>query len=162
MCLPWTKIQFLVTQQNITYKFPVRACPTYDNIFVALDIAVVFKCKQDDASVHDFVYRISINQLNEQLEAALTERVRVLIRGKTHLEVYQIKGKTNTIEMKQFLNDMFAPKGLEFTEIIITEVLLPDEIKQPLDMKAQYGSLNEMEREKYNFQMRLIDDEEEL
>lgn len=57
---------------------------------------------------------------------------------------------------------MFSSKGLEFTDIIITEVLLPDEIKQPLDMKAQYGSLNDMEREKYNFQMRLIDDEEEL
>ena len=60
-CLPWTKIQFLVTQQNITYKFPVRACPTYDNIFVALDIAVVFRCKPDDDAIHDFVYRISIN-----------------------------------------------------------------------------------------------------
>ena len=64
--------------------------------------------------------------------------------------------------MKDFLNGMFSPKGLEFTDIIITEVLLPDEIKQPLDMKAQYGSLNEMEREKYNFQMKLIENEEEL
>jgi len=64
--------------------------------------------------------------------------------------------------MLAFLNEMFAPKGLEFTQIIITEVLLPDEIKQPLDMKAQFGSLNEMERERYNFQMRQIDDEEEL
>jgi len=129
---------------------------------VALDIAIIFRCKPDDNSIHDFVYRISINQLNEQLEAALTERVRVLIRSKTHLEVYQIKGKTNTEEMLTFLNTMFAPKGLEFTQIIITEVHLPNEIKSPLDMKAQYGSLNEMEREKYNFQMRLIDDEEEL
>ena len=44
-CMPWTKIQFLVTQQNLTFKFPVRACPTYDNIFVALDIAVCFRLK---------------------------------------------------------------------------------------------------------------------
>jgi hypothetical protein len=100
--------------------------------------------------------------LNEQLEAALTERVRVLIRGKTHLEVYQIKGKTNTQEMKDFLNKMFGNKGLEFLDIIVTEVLLPEEIKQPLDMKAQFGSLNEMEREKYNFDMRIINDDEEL
>jgi hypothetical protein len=113
-------------------------------------------------NIFNFCYRISINQLNEQLEAAITERVRVLIRGKTHLEVYQIKGKTNTQEMKQFLNDMFGSKGLEFIDIIVTEVLLPDEIKQPLDMKAQFGSLNEMEREKYNFDMRIINDDEEL
>lgn len=63
-----------------------------------------------------------MNQLNEQLEAALTERIRVLIRSKTHLEVYQIKGKTNTSEMKDFLNQMFGPKGLFFSDIIITEV----------------------------------------
>jgi len=74
--------------------------------------------------------------LNEQLEAAITERVRVLIRAKTHLEVYQIKGQTNTTEMKQFLNEMFAAKGLEFLDIIVTEVLLPNEIKNPLDLKA--------------------------
>ena len=64
--------------------------------------------------------------------------------------------------MKDFLNEMFGPKGLEFLDIIVTEVLLPEEIKQPLDMKAQFGSLNEMEREKYNYDMRLINDEEEL
>jgi hypothetical protein len=56
------------------------------------------------------------------LEAAITERVRVLIRGKTHLEVYQIKGKTNTQEMKDFLNEMFGAQGLEFIDIIVTEV----------------------------------------
>tara|TARA_B110001450_G_scaffold46367_1_gene43097 strand:- start:664 stop:921 length:258 start_codon:yes stop_codon:yes gene_type:complete len=85
-----------------------------------------------------------------------------LIRGKTHLEVYNIKGPTNTNAMKDFLNDMFRNKGLKFTDIIITEVSLPQEIKDPLDQKAQFGSLNELEREKYNFEMKLIDDEEEL
>jgi regulator of protease activity HflC (stomatin/prohibitin superfamily) len=162
ICMPWTKIQFLVTQQNIVYTFPVRACPTYDNIFVALDIAVVFRCKGDQDSIFNFCYRISINQLNEQLEAAITERVRVLIRGKTHLEVYQIKGATNTDSMKHFLNDMFGNKGLEFLDIIITDVALPPEIKNPLDEKAQFGSLNDKEREQYNFDMRIIDDQEEL
>lgn len=144
------------------YRFPVRACPTFDNIFVALDIAVVFKCKEDNDSIFNFCYRLSINQLNEQLEAAITERVRILIRSKTHLEVNQIKGATNTGAMKQFLNDMFSPKGLEFLDIIITEVQLPEEIKQPLDLKAQFGSLNEKEREQYNYDMKLIDDDEEL
>lgn len=64
--------------------------------------------------------------------------------------------------MKAFLNEMFNRKGLEFLDIIVTEVQLPEEIKQPLDLKAQYGSLNEKEREQYNFEMRLIDDDEEL
>jgi len=59
-----------------------------------------------------------------------------LIRGKTHLEVYNIKGTTNTHAMKVFLNEMFKNKGLEFLDIIITEVTLPEEIKLPLDLKA--------------------------
>jgi hypothetical protein len=74
--------------------------------------------------------------LNEQLEAAITERVRVLIRSKTHLEVNQIKGATNTGAMRQFLNEMFTDKGIYFKDIIITEVQLPDEIRGPLDLKA--------------------------
>jgi hypothetical protein len=57
---------------------------------------------------------------------------------------------------------MFNSKGLEFLDIVITEVHLPEEIRTPLDLKAQFGSLNEMEREKYNFDMRIINDNEEL
>lgn len=71
-CLPYTKIQFLVSKQDMIYRFPVRACPTYDNIFVALDIAVVFcvsKFPMDKQRTHEavknFCYKISINQLNE-------------------------------------------------------------------------------------------------
>lgn len=85
-----------------------------------------------------------------------------MIRGKTHLEVNSIKGSAATQAMKTFLNQMFASKGLEFTNIIITEVQLPLEIKDPLDQKAQFGSLNEKEREQYSFDMRLIDDDEIL
>ena len=123
---------------------------------------MVFKCKSDENSVFNFCYRISVNQLNDQLEAAITERVRVLIRSKTHLEVNQIKGSSNTQQMKDFLNEMFDRKGIEFKDIIITEVQLPNEIKQPLDLKAQFNSLNEKEREQYNYDMKIIDDQEEL
>jgi len=50
------------------YRFPVRACPTYDNIFVALDIAVVFSVLKDPTNrertheaVKNFCYKISVN-----------------------------------------------------------------------------------------------------
>ena len=88
---------------------------------------------EDDESIKSFVYNISINQLNEQLEAAITERLRVLVREKTHLEVYQIKGKEHTGEMLDFLNRMFHNKGLQFSSIIITAIRLPNDIAQPLD-----------------------------
>ena len=56
----------------------VKSCPTYDNIFIYIDVAAVFKCKEDDESIEKFVYNISINQLNKQIKAAITERIRVL------------------------------------------------------------------------------------
>jgi hypothetical protein len=31
---------------------------------------------------------------------------------------------------------MFNNKGLEFTDFIVTNVILPKEIREPLDMKA--------------------------
>jgi hypothetical protein len=52
----------------------------------------------------------------------------LIARGKTHLEVYQIKGRESTQEMIDFLNKMFENKGLEFTRIIVQNVKLPLEI----------------------------------
>ena len=60
----------------------------------------------------------------------------MLARGKTYLEVNQIKGKDQTQEMLDFLNKMFENKGLEFTRIILQNVKLPEDIAKPLDQKA--------------------------
>ena len=101
------------------FELTVKSCPTYDNIFISIEVSAVFKCKEDEKSIEQFVYNISINQLNKQIKAALTERIRVLARGKTYLEVNQIKGKDQTHEMLDYLNGMFANKGLEFTRLIL-------------------------------------------
>jgi regulator of protease activity HflC (stomatin/prohibitin superfamily) len=135
-CLPWTQIQYLVTQQHIVFEMNVKSCPTYDNIFIEIEVGAVFKCKEDPTSIEQFVYNISINQLNKQIKAAITERIRVLARGKTYLEVNQIKGKDQTRDMLDFLNKMFDNKGLEFTRIILQNVRLPEDIAKPLDQKA--------------------------
>ncbi len=160
--LPCTRIQYLVTMQSIVYDLPVKACPTIDNIFVEIDVTVVFKIKSGDEGVRNFVYHISVNQFNEQLEAALTERMRVLARTKTHLEIYQIKGKDHTGDILEFLNNMFADKGIEFQRVIITNVRLPADIAGPLDQKAQFASMNEYERTRHEFDLLVINHEEDL
>jgi hypothetical protein len=140
----------------------VKSCPTYDNIFIEIEVGAVFKCKEDEKSIEAFVYNISINQLNKQIKAAITERIRVLARGKTYLEVNQIKGKDQTRDMLDFLNKMFENKGLEFTRIILQNVRLPEDIAKPLDQKAQYGSMNEYEKTKQEYEMRVLNDNKEL
>ena len=74
----------------------------------------------------------------------------------------QIKGKDQTHEMLEFLNKMFESKGLEFTRIILQNVKLPADIAKPLDQKAQYGSMNEYERTKQEYEMRVLNDNKEL
>ncbi len=57
---------------------------------------------------------------------------------------------------------MFSNKGLEFQRVIITNVRLPQDIATPLDQKAQFGSMNEYEKTKHEFDLRIINDDEEL
>jgi delta 1-pyrroline-5-carboxylate dehydrogenase len=64
--------------------------------------------------------------------------------------------------MLDFLNKMFESKGLEFTRIIVTHIKLPEDIAKPLDYKAQYGSMNDYERTRHAYDMRLLNDEQEL
>lgn len=64
--------------------------------------------------------------------------------------------------MLEFLNKMFENKGLEFTRIILENVRLPQDIAKPLDQKAQYQSMNEYEKTKQEYEMRVLNDTKEL
>lgn len=64
--------------------------------------------------------------------------------------------------MLEFLNKMFENKGLQFTRIILQNVRLPEDIAKPLDQKAQYGSMNEYEKTKQEYEMRVLNDNKEL
>lgn len=64
--------------------------------------------------------------------------------------------------MLEFLNKMFDNKGLEFSTIIVTHIRLPSDIAQPLDQKAQYGSMNEYEKTRHSYDMRVLNDNQEL
>jgi regulator of protease activity HflC (stomatin/prohibitin superfamily) len=47
-CLPWTRIEFLISKQDLIQSYKVKACPTYDNVYVELDLSVLFRCKNDE------------------------------------------------------------------------------------------------------------------
>lgn len=124
-CMPWTRIQFIVSKQNMVFDLPIRNCPTIDNILIKIDVSIVLKVKESEEDVKNFCYKTSINQLNEQLDAAISERIRVLARSVTHLEAYSVKGKEHTQEMIEYMNGIFDNKGVEIKSVIITNVTLP-------------------------------------
>jgi regulator of protease activity HflC (stomatin/prohibitin superfamily) len=160
-CMPFTKIQFLVTQQNFQFDVPVRNCPTIDNIYIQIEVSIVMRIRDGEENVKNFCYKTSVNQLNEQLDAAISERVRVLARSKTHLEAYNIKGKEHTEEMLRYMNGIFESKGVEIRSVIITNVLLDDEIADQLEEKTTYTSKNTLERKQQCFELRVINDDQE-
>ena len=57
---------------------------------------------------------------------------------------------------------MFVEQGLEFLDIIITKIDLTRDIEDLLDQKAQFESFMITDREQFNYDMRIINDKEEL
>lgn len=115
-----------------------------------------------EENVVNFCYKTSVNQLNELLDAAISERVRVLARSKTYLEAYNIKGKEHTNEMVRYLNSLFESKGIEIRSVIITNVVIDNAITNMLEEKATYtAALNALEKKKYIFEVRVLNDEQE-
>lgn len=160
-CLPFTKIQFLVTKQNFQFDVPVRNCPTLDNIKIRIEVSIVMRIREGEENIKNFVYKTSVNQLNEQLDSAISERIRVLARTKTHLQAYSMKGKDHTEEMLRYMNGIFETKGIEIRSVIITNVLLNPEIANQLEENTTYSSKNTLERKQQCFELRVINDDQE-
>ena len=57
---------------------------------------------------------------------------------------------------------MFGEQGLEFLDILITKIDLTRDIEDLLDQKAQFESFMITDREQFNYDMRIINDKEEL
>ena len=160
--MPYTKIQFLVTQQNFQFDVPIKNWPTIDNIHIKIEVSIVMRVMKGEENVVNFCYKTSVNQLNELLDAAISERVRVLARSKTYLEAYNIKGKEHTNEMVRYLNSLFESKGIEIRSVIITNVVIDNAITNMLEEKATYtAALNALEKKKYIFEVRVLNDEQE-
>ncbi len=89
-CLPWTEITYMVSTQNFVYDLNVSSCPTSDNIFITLHCSVVLSMIQE----HDYLYNLclNVNDLNQMLDAAIQERVRVLARSVESRKAYSLTG----------------------------------------------------------------------
>ena len=125
-CLPWTEAQYLITKQNIVFDQPVTSCPTSDNIFVQIDVSVVLNVNMDS----DYVYNLCMNvsELNQMLEAAITERVRTMVRQVSSRKIQSIRGDEQAESMVKHLRSVMSNKGINIKTVIITHVKLPNDV----------------------------------
>lgn len=160
-CMPYTQIQYLITKQNFQFDCPVRNCPSHDNVHIQIEVSIIMKVLDSDDDIQNFCYKTSVSQLNEQLDANISERIRVLVRSKKHTEAYSIKGKEHTQEMIRYMNGIFEPKGIQIKSVIITNVRLPHDIADEMEEKTTYATLNTLERKQQCFELREINDNQE-
>jgi len=105
---------------------------------ISINVAVQLRVLPGIKNVKLFCYNTNPNELSNLLEDSLNERVRVLVRGKTHLDVYSIKGKESSGSITTHLNNIFASKGVEIEDVSITEVDLPPDVASTLEEKTAY------------------------
>ena len=79
---------------------------------------------------------MNINELNQMLEAAITERVRTMARSVQSKNIYSIRGAKHAQQMKNYLRDVMATKGINIKDVIITNVKLPQDVANSLQEKT--------------------------
>jgi regulator of protease activity HflC (stomatin/prohibitin superfamily) len=149
-----------VTKQNIVFDMPVTLCPTSDNIFIDIHVSVVFDIQPE----HEYVYQLcmNINELNQMLEAAITERVRNMGRSVSSKHVYSLRGEKHAEQMRTHLKQVMSTKGINIKSVIITNVKLPPDVANALQEKTIFQFKNTLERKKQAFELRTLNDKEEL
>jgi len=159
-CLPWTEAQYLITEQTIAFDQPVTSCPTSDNIFVRIDVSVVLNVNKDS----NYVYQMCLNvsELNQMLEAAITERIRTMVRQISSRKIQCIRGDEQAQAMLQHLRTVMAPKAINIKSVIITHVKLPDDVAHSLQEKTIFQFKNTLERKKQSYELRIKNDNQSL
>lgn len=86
----------MITRNTILYEVPIVDCPTKDNVYVTIDLAITFHIGQNDTreqDCHNFMYFLGPNRLEELLEAETEEATRSFINKQNVNRVRDLKGE---------------------------------------------------------------------
>jgi len=142
------RIAYIVTKQSCTYDAPVQHCPTSDNVLVSVDVTLVFHI--DDA--YKFVYKLGAKKFDELLSGAVEEGIRLLVRGKNHLDIYTLRGTQATGMIAQ-LDTKFALTGVKFQDCKITGVWLPPDLAATLENTTKIKSRLQTEKKEHEYKV---------
>lgn len=112
----------------------------------------------------EYVYNLCMNvsELNQMLEAAITERVRNMVRGVSSSKIQCIRGDDHAQTMVQHLKQVMANKGINIKAVIITTVKLPTDVSNSLQEKTIFQFKNTLERKKQSYELRIKNDSQAL
>jgi len=93
---------------------------------IQIHVSVVLNVKEESAYVYTLCMNVS--ELNQMLEAAITERVRNMVRGVSSRKIQGIRGDEQAKSMVQHLCSVMDNKGINIKSVIITHVKLPNDV----------------------------------
>merc|ERR1712066_740449 len=72
------------------------------------------------------------------------------------------KGKNVAEDMRRTLNEQFQPQGVDVTDVIITDVMLPEQIVTQMAQKTMVISQNAAQKMNQEYEMLTLKQEEEI
>lgn len=75
---------------------------------------------------------MNVNELNQMLDAAITERIRDLARSLSSRKIYSLKGEKHAVSMLNHLKAVMSTKAILIKSVIITNVKLPPDVTAAL------------------------------
>ena len=123
-----------------------------------IDVSIVLQINPE----HQYVYQLcmNVNELNQMLDAAITERVRNMVRSVSSRKIYSLRGEEHAQQMLSHLKQVMANKGINIKCVIITNVRLPPDVAHSLQEKTIFQFKNTLERKKQAYELRTINDKE--
>jgi len=130
------RVACMLTQNIITYKAPIKDCPTKDSANIGIDLYFTFKLPSDETNVKNFIYKLGAARFDELLTAEIDENIRGFINGIWLEDVYDLKGEMAK-KMISDLNYKFAKFGIIFENCNVTNVHVSDALQKALQEKAK-------------------------
>ena len=159
MCLPWTETKYLISKQDFVYESPSNMVLTLDNQNVWISLSLLLKFTTEKDYIQQMATNVS--EINELIDNNVQERVRAMGRSIKAVQAYSLRGAQHAQGMLEHLNTNLNNKGILVKRVIITNVVLSQDVAQSMQERTIYQFKNTLERKTFAYEQRIKNDEEE-
>jgi len=158
MTAPSYRIAYMVKLGMCQYLAPVKECPTKDNVRINVNLSVNFQITNPEF----FVYRLGVVNFDRLLSGSIEEAMRKMVRAEGHDTVRKLKGRGPGAEaMMKELNDKFHDSGVSITQVTITDVFLPQELRASLERTTEMRKQMDAAERQHDYEKKRINQEAE-
>eukprot|EP01080_Neovahlkampfia_damariscottae_P002072 gene2072-1944_t len=157
MLLPiWKKIVCVIPKHYIPVDVPIKLCPTLDNVMIQVDIIIVIHIEDPYA----FYINIGPSKLQHIVSSFVEETIRSLCRTITYYEAYDIRNMDPEGDMIRSLNEKMETFGVVCSDITITDIFIPRDLKESMEKTTGYQSSTRAHNREHEFEEKKLEYQE--